>query len=702
MFSRARARSSSDEVTRRARPPAQSLFASYFQTIAIAAALPLLIGGAIEGFASFRDRERSDAEIRRLEATQAANEIELFFKQLTTLVADIGQQSFSDDRGAALKERATEYRRLFSLYKPIIKVIWIDDADREVIRLDRREVDELDGKDATQFAALAALARAAEGLQFQSEEQGGARQNKLLVAVKTRGVVAGVLVLQVDLRFVNELLAKMQFNNGGYVFITDKFGAIVSHPVANLALRKVMFADATRMSGIALAPTDVPLAGVSDTRIAFSGYRLQSPAWIVIAAQPERLATAWIRDFLLRLAVLLVATMAGAALFAWWSARRMSKPISELAQGAQSLMSGNTVQLITPSRHVELQQLASQFSTMAARVTEAQSGLERKVEEKTRDLANANLQLNIASKHKSDFLAHMSHELRTPLNAVIGFSEMLKAQYFGPLNEKQAEYVKDINDSGQHLLALINEILDLAKVEAGRMEVVRSNAHVPIIVEACCTLVSERFQRKRQVLDAEVSPSVSFWFLDERKFKQCLLNLLSNANKFTPEGGRVGLRVFVEDVRAPLPLGGGGVGGEGDGGIGINAGASNDHPPLPNPLPRGERGLRIASTQVEGGLPKPLAPGERGLSGSLVVQVTDTGVGIAADALPKLFSEFYQVAATMAGPVSQAGGEGTGLGLALTKKFVELHGGMVEVTSVIGEGSVFTLRFPAQDVGDSA
>ena len=210
MFSRARARSSSDEASRGTRPRAQSLFASYFQTIAIAAALPLLVGGAIEGFASFRDREQSDAEVRRLEAAQAANEIELFFRQLTTLVADIGQQTFADDktdRAVALRERATEYRRLFSLYKPITKIIWIDEADREVIRLDRREVDELDGKDATQFAALAALARATEGLQFQSEEQGGARQSKLLVAVKTRGMVAGVLVLQIDLRFVNELLA---------------------------------------------------------------------------------------------------------------------------------------------------------------------------------------------------------------------------------------------------------------------------------------------------------------------------------------------------------------------------------------------------------------------------------------------------------------------------------------------------------------
>ena len=170
--------------------------------------------------------------------------------------------------------------------------------------------------------------------------------------------------------------------------------------------------------------------------------------------------------------------------------------------------------------------------------------------------------------------------------------------------------------------------------------------------------------------------------------------------------GRVGLRVFVEEGGAPLPLGGGGIdtlvavgsGGEGDVGLRTNVGAPNDQPPLPNPLPRGERGLHIASAQVERGLPNALPSGERGQTASLVVRVTDTGVGIAADALPKLFSEFYQVAATTAAPTSQGGGEGTGLGLALTKKFVELHGGTVEVTSVIGEGSVFTLRFPAGTV----
>ena len=165
------------------------------------------------------------------------------------------------------------------------------------------------------------------------------------------------------------------------------------------------------------------------------------------------------------------------------------------------------------------------------------------------------------------------------------------------------------------------------------MELVRSDVHLPSVVEACCSLVSERFARKSQTLEAVVDPAVSFWSLDERKVKQCVLNLLSNANKFTPEGGRVSLSVAIE-------------------------------------------------------------------VGALVVRVADTGVGIAPEALTKLFTEFYQVAPSSAAAGGAAAAqstdarEGTGLGLSLTKKFVELHGGTVEVASVVGKGSTFTLRFP--------
>ena len=622
MFWRVRARSSSG-----AEPRARSLFASYFLTLSVAAALPLLVGVSIEGYVSFRERQRSDAELRRLEAAQAANEIEFFFRLLTTLLADVGVQSSNDAISISTSDRASEYRRMFALFRPLFRVTWVDGLNRDVIRLDRREVDELTGQSATVYASLADAVRAKRELRYEVRSRADGRQSRLLVAAPGSVAQGDVLVLEFDLRFLSEMLAKLHFSNDGFVFVTDARGDIVGHENPNLALRRVKFANATQMSGIAPRPSDVPLEASPDSRIVFSGHKLQSPPWIVIAAQPERTATAWVSDTLWRLAILLGAALLAAGVFAAWSARRMARPISALTDSARDLMLGQSINVHTQSGHRELRQLASQFSQMAERVTEAQSGLEQKVQEKTRDLAAANEELEVTSRHKSEFLAHMSHELRTPLNAVIGFSDLLKAQYFGPLNQKQSEYVRDINASGQHLLSLINDILDLAKVEAGRMELVLSDCHVATLVESCVSLVSERVSRSRQTLTTDVAPDVATWPLDERKLKQCLLNLLTNASKFTPVGGAIALRVWVS-------------------------------------------------------------------SNELVAAVSDNGVGIAAEDLPKLFSEFYQAKAADDASGVSAQREGTGLGLALTKGFVELHGGTISVESVVGTGSTFTMRFP--------
>jgi signal transduction histidine kinase len=239
----------------------------------------------------------------------------------------------------------------------------------------------------------------------------------------------------------------------------------------------------------------------------------------------------------------------------------------------------------------------------------------QEIQEKTR-------QLEVANKHKSEFLANMSHELRTPLNAIIGFSEVLIDKMFGELNEKQADYLKDIHDSGKHLLSLINDILDLSKIEAGRMELELSSFHLPTAISNAMTLVRERAQRHGIALGQEVDPRLGEFQADERKFKQILLNLLSNAVKFTPDGGRV-------DVCA-----------------------------------------KRDTTKVE-------------------IAVRDTGVGIAPDDQGALFEEFKQV-----GRDYTRKAEGTGLGLALTKRFVELHGGEIRVDSAPGKGSTFTVLLP--------
>jgi two-component system, NtrC family, sensor kinase len=238
-----------------------------------------------------------------------------------------------------------------------------------------------------------------------------------------------------------------------------------------------------------------------------------------------------------------------------------------------------------------------------------------------REIADKSQQLEAASRHKSEFLANMSHELRTPLNAIIGFSEVLTERMFGELNEKQEEYLKDIHASGQHLLSLINDILDLSKIEAGRMELELADFDLPAAIDNALTLVRERAGRRGIALHQAVDERLGAIRADERKLKQVLLNLLSNAIKFTPEGGRI-------DVQA-VPV-----------------------------------------------------------DGAVEVSVRDTGVGIAPEDQEAVFEEFRQVG-TAAKKV-----EGTGLGLALSRKFVELHGGRIWVKSQVSVGSTFAFTLP--------
>jgi signal transduction histidine kinase len=243
-----------------------------------------------------------------------------------------------------------------------------------------------------------------------------------------------------------------------------------------------------------------------------------------------------------------------------------------------------------------------------------------------RRLEVAHRNLEAASRHKSEFLANMSHELRTPLNAVIGFSEVLQARMFGPLNEKQAEYVDDVLHSGRHLLSLINDILDLAKIEAGRVELEPSAFDLAGAIENAVTLTKERALRRGLRLERQLAPDLGVVQADERKVKQVLINLLSNAVKFTREGGTITISAS-----------------------------------------RGADAVTLA--------------------------VRDTGIGIAPADQELIFEEFRQV-----GNDYTRKQEGTGLGLALARRFVELHGGRLWVESTLGSGSTFsfTLGTPAR------
>jgi GAF domain-containing protein len=280
------------------------------------------------------------------------------------------------------------------------------------------------------------------------------------------------------------------------------------------------------------------------------------------------------------------------------------------------LIGGLTVNKKTPGEFSpEVIDLLKTFAAQSALAIQ-NARLFREIEAKGR-------QLEAASQHKSEFLANMSHELRTPLNAIIGFSEVLTERMFGELNEKQAEYLKDIHDSGTHLLSLINDILDLSKIEAGRMELEVTDFHLPTAIDNALTLVRERAGRRGITVQKTVDDRLGPIRADERKIRQVILNLLSNAIKFTPEGGRI----------------------------------------------------EVKATQGDG---------------AVEVSVSDTGVGIAPEDQEAVFEEFRQVG----GADKKA--EGTGLGLALSRKFVALHGGRIWVKSQVGAGSTFTFTIPVR------
>ena len=265
------------------------------------------------------------------------------------------------------------------------------------------------------------------------------------------------------------------------------------------------------------------------------------------------------------------------------------------------------------TKHVDVSN-RDELGALAANVNQMNDELRRLYKE-----------LETASQHKSDFLASMSHELRTPLNAIIGFSQVLREGMVGEVNEKQREYLDDILSSGNHLLSLINDVLDLSKVEAGQVELEVAPFSLRDALESGVVMVRGRATTDGVQITVADSSDVNIVDGDERRVRQVIFNLLSNAVKFTPTGGSV-------DVRA---------------------------------------------TRV---------------NGDVQVSVADTGPGIAAEDVERIFEEFQQ---TDAGFEQR---EGTGLGLALSKRLVELHGGQIWVESQVGEGSRFVFTLPSKEV----
>jgi signal transduction histidine kinase/CheY-like chemotaxis protein len=286
-------------------------------------------------------------------------------------------------------------------------------------------------------------------------------------------------------------------------------------------------------------------------------------------------------------------------------ARREVKPFTSIEQALMQIIANQAAISIDNSR-----------------LYAAQTKQLKEIADRTRELEVANAQIAEISRLKSEFLANMSHELRTPLNAILGFSEILKDNLVELTEEQRHECLENIHTSGKHLLELVNDVLDLSKIEAGRMELSYDRFRVNNAVREVHNVIRSLSERRDIDLKIAVDPEELEVRADKSKFKQVLYNLLSNAIKFTAQGGRVWV-----------------------------------------------------SSRADAGM--------------LVVEVGDTGVGIPREHHQRIFDEFYQLDTATTRQV-----EGTGLGLSLTRRLVELHAGTIGVESELGRGSVFTFRLP--------
>ncbi len=408
----------------------------------------------------------------------------------------------------------------------------------------------------------------------------------------------------------------------GYGYVTDRRGLIIAHQRRASYVENQTDFNAVPTVQRALAGEQGtlefvnPISGIAS----LGAYRpLEGRGWAVAYVMPTAAALESVGPMARGIALAAVVVALGLGGFGLLLARRIAGPLRQLTEAARTIGAGDFSQRLDLRTGDEIEDLAGAIDRMSAslqQVIAAERHARVQVEEQSRRVHEAN-------RLKSEFLANMSHELRTPLNGIIGFAELMHDGRVGPVSPDHREYLGDILASARHLLHLINDVLDLAKVESGEMEFHPEPVDLGRLAGEVCDVLRGVAVRKRIRTDLVVESTLGPVVLDPAKIKQVLYNYVSNAIKFTPDGGRVTVRLEAE----------------------------------------GDEFVRL--------------------------EVEDTGIGIAPEDLGRLFVEFQQLDASTAKRQ-----QGTGLGLALTRRIVEAQGGRIGVRSVLGRGSVFFAVLP--------
>ncbi len=524
----------------------------YFWFLGGFVTLLLLLTSAPDAYFSFQENKANIAQLQSAEARLAASRVTSFLEYQEGLLTEVERLPWGSGV-LTVADREAEYERLMKLVPAIMEIEHIDAAGNSAIRVSRTNPNRLGGPPSSAGLAAAREVKKA-GKWYSPTYLREGNVPYMTFALSIADGRAGVTVAQINLKFIADIIATMRFGEAGQAYVVDSANKLVAHPNLSLVLRRMDLKEFLPARLLDRKPDKAAAAespesmaenmrqrsqlaffeskGLEGGQVLSSAVFIEPTGWWVVVEQPYSEALSTVFGTLRRTLGFVLLGLALAFAASYLLARMFAAPILRVQRGAARIGAGDLAARIELHSGDEIEDLATEFNKMAAQLEEYTTGLEKMVTEKT-------AQLELANRHKSEFLANMSHELRTPLNAVIGFSDVLKEQYFGPLNDKQQEYVRDINESGQHLLSLINDILDLSKIEAGRMDLDLSRFNLPAAIDNALVLVRERAHRHNLRLKSAIAADIGDMVADERKLKQILINLLSNAVKFSHPGGWV-------------------------------------------------------------------------------------------------------------------------------------------------------------------
>jgi two-component system NtrC family sensor kinase len=516
------------------------LFTKYVALFVAVVCVALLSNGIFDVFFYYQEHKTSLIRIQREQAEAAAAKIGQFVKEIESQLGWTTQLPWS---AGSIEQRRFDALRLLRQVPAITELAQLDASGKERLRVSRLAMDVVaSGTDFSKEPKFTeAMARKVYygPVYFRRESE-----PYMTLAIAGTRRDAGVSVAEVNLKLIWDVVSQIKVGERGHAYVVDAQGRLIAHPDISLVLRNT---DMSRLAQVNAARVGTGGGGGASERVqesediagrkVLTAYAPVAPlGWLVFVELPATEAYAPLYAALQRLALVLLAALGFAVLAGMFLAGRMVGPIQALRAGAERIGGGDLSQRIRIKTGDELEALADQFNDMAGRLQESYAGLEQKVEERTREVEEKSRQLEMASQHKSQFLASMSHELRTPLNAIIGLTEMMvsNAARFG--TEKAAEPLRRVQRAGTHLLGLINQVLDLSKIEAGKLELSPDWVNLaPLINEVVDTGRSLAEQNNNRLV-VKCQENLGSLTVDPMRLRQILLNLLSNACKFTKQG----------------------------------------------------------------------------------------------------------------------------------------------------------------------